>query len=479
MAARSSAAARRRPDSRARKKKAGPRVQQHHLDLLALALVALAVLMAFVAWLEWDGGAAGRALLDGTRWLVGSMYVVLPVVLMGAAVLIVLRPALPAGKPLRLGGVLLFLGMALALRDGGVVGDALERGTETALGAAGPGIVAVFLLAAAALLLTGASVASILTATGSRVSSTSRRVRETTAEARTAVTRLRPARPEAPERPEPSAASRRKAPPGAVPASLREEAPDEPFAAEEPGEAAFGFEAPAPAQEDDAPEPDDAPAPGRDGFWSGSERFPDFFGGEAPGSRELEPEPEPDDEPVAEALAYEAPEAPEAFEPAPDLDPEPVADEPRLAEDPETDEPGVLRSTAASPPGSSSAPSCWPRGSRWRAPGSTTGCCMSTCSGRSRRCGSGPSRSMAAGAAMALRREVRRTGRAPAALRHERSAGRHCPLSRGVPAGAEPRHGRRCAWMPGWGHAERRECDEERSVFQRFGRCEPGCPRPP
>src|SRR4051812_20097967 len=189
MAARSSAGGRRRPKPPAR---STPRleIRQHHLDLLGLAFVALAVLMAFVTWLDWDGGAFGRALVDGTRWLVGSLYVGLPVALMAAAASIVLRPELPAGKPLRLGALLLFAGLALVVDDGGAVGRALEDGTTRVLGEAGPQVVAVFFLAGAALLLTGASVASIVAVTSSTVTTTSRRVRQTGAEARATVARL-------------------------------------------------------------------------------------------------------------------------------------------------------------------------------------------------------------------------------------------------------------------------------------------------
>ena len=111
----------------------------------------------------------------------------------------------------------------------------------------GAHILAVFLLVAGVLLLTGASVAGVLRATGSGLADTTR-----------AISRTVPARP-------------RRAPAADV--------PPEPVAAPEP------YHPPEPADHDvvvrathvEAPPPA-AVKPGRDGFWSGASRFPDIYG---------------------------------------------------------------------------------------------------------------------------------------------------------------------------------------------------------
>ena len=137
----------------------------------------------------------------------------------------------------------------------------------------GAHILAVFLLVAGILLLTGASVAGVLRATGSGLADTTRAI------SRTAV-RCAPRRRRAEPRP-----SRSTSPPGREPYPPPEPADSEVIVR------ATHVEAPAPAP----------PAPrvksGRDGFWSGASRFPDIYG-----------EPLPDDE-VREEGSFDAPPA--------------------------------------------------------------------------------------------------------------------------------------------------------------------------
>ena len=96
-----------------------------------------------------------------------------------------LRPVLPAVRPFRSGAICLFLAVTLALSAGtlglgpdgvrpdwwdaewvktrgGMVGETFDWGLETLFGAVGAHIVAVFLFIAGVLLLTGASVASVI-----------------------------------------------------------------------------------------------------------------------------------------------------------------------------------------------------------------------------------------------------------------------------------------------------------------------------
>src|SRR4051812_33357818 len=151
-----------------------PPLQQHHLDLLGLGLVAVAVFFAFVIWLRWDGGAVGDASVQGFRWLVGGVHVAAPFAIMAAGAILLLRPVLPAVRPIRAGTVCLFAALELGLAagtfglgpggahpeifdvayakaHGGMVGEALYWATSSALGTVGAHIVCVFLFLAAAL----------------------------------------------------------------------------------------------------------------------------------------------------------------------------------------------------------------------------------------------------------------------------------------------------------------------------------------
>src|SRR4051812_12215913 len=191
-----------------------PLLEQRHLDLIGLALVALAVFFAFVVWLRWDGGVAGSEAVSGLKWLVGGVHVVAPVALMAAGAILVLKPVLPAVRPIRAGTLCLFAALELGLTagtfgmgpggqhvrnfdvpfakaHGGMVGEALFAGISAALGSVGAHIVCVFLFLAAALLLTGASVASVIKATSDSVTESTRRVRTGATEVTRTVQRRR------------------------------------------------------------------------------------------------------------------------------------------------------------------------------------------------------------------------------------------------------------------------------------------------
>jgi S-DNA-T family DNA segregation ATPase FtsK/SpoIIIE len=267
-----------------------PTLEQRHWDLIGLALVALAIFLGFLVYLGWDGGEAGDRLVDGLRRLVGAVHYLVPVALLVAGAVLVMRPVLPAVRPFRAAGACLFaagcLGLAAgtlglgegdAVEDrGGLVGKWLYEGSSALLGDVGAHIVALFLFVAGVLLLTGASIAGVLRATGDSVSTTGRRLRDGAEPVRTAVARRRSPREEL-ERIEQETE---------VTAVRRE-------------------------------------------FWSGADRFPDLY-------------------PDVDATAAPAPEVETApFEPVPEPEGETVepdaAGEPRLAEDPDTDEPGVMR----------------------------------------------------------------------------------------------------------------------------------------
>jgi S-DNA-T family DNA segregation ATPase FtsK/SpoIIIE len=300
---------------RPRPRRGPPHLEQHQLDLLGLGLVALSVFLAFVVYLDFAGGQAGEGLVEGLRWTIGAAHVLVPVALLAAGVILVLRPVLPAVRPFRAGGLLLFAALALGLAAGtlgigpagdrvgswdpdfakprgGMVGEALFWLSSTLFSTLGAHIIAVFLFLAGVLMLTGASIAGVMR-------TTHRRVRDTTSEV------------------------------GAVVARRRATA-DELADLEADDRTTVTRREPAPES--------------RAEFWSGDERYPDFFGDA--------PAPEPEivaSEPVDDAEPRPEPEPELEPDPEPDTEPEPEP-EPRLAEDPATDEPGVTRTTIAPDP---------------------------------------------------------------------------------------------------------------------------------
>ncbi|HEX2410025.1 MAG TPA: DNA translocase FtsK 4TM domain-containing protein [Solirubrobacteraceae bacterium] len=183
-----------------------PALEQRHIDLIGLGLVAAAVFFAFLIYLRWDGGQAGGWAVDGLQRLLGAAHYGVPVALMATGAILVLRDMLPAVKPFRAGGLCLFAAFALGLAAGtlglgpggsevrwdaewvrprgGLVGEGLYWGVSTALGTVGAHIICVFLLLAAVLLLTGASVAGVLRATSTSVSTTTRDMRAAVARRR-------------------------------------------------------------------------------------------------------------------------------------------------------------------------------------------------------------------------------------------------------------------------------------------------------
>src|SRR4051812_45142738 len=117
-------AAKPKPRPKARARRAGgwrtqlPILEQHQIDLIGLGLVAAGIFLVFPLWMGWDGGRAGGAIVDGLRYVVGVLAYGAPVGLCAAGALCVLRPVLPAGRPVRPGATGLVAGPALALAAG-------------------------------------------------------------------------------------------------------------------------------------------------------------------------------------------------------------------------------------------------------------------------------------------------------------------------------------------------------------------------
>jgi DNA segregation ATPase FtsK/SpoIIIE, S-DNA-T family len=250
-----------------------PELEQRHWDLIGLGLVAFAAFFACVFYLGWAGGRVGETMADGLLFLFGGIGYTAPIVLFAVGALLVVRPVMPSMHPLKAGalclGAALMLGLAagsLGLgpgdtpRDsfldpdylehhGGLVGESLFWVSAKLFSEAGSHILFVFLLLAGVLLLTGASIAGILTATHDAAVTTTERVRRTPNPFLPPMTPLPvdsdPVRPPEPEN-------------------------------QEPVVRATHVEAPA---------------------LDGSERYPDLYGEPAEAAESDRPEPEPEDPP--------------------------------------------------------------------------------------------------------------------------------------------------------------------------------------
>jgi DNA segregation ATPase FtsK/SpoIIIE, S-DNA-T family len=171
-----------------------PVLEQRHLDLIGLALVAVGVFLAFPLYLRWEGGEAGQAIVDGLTWAIGRVAWATPVALVASGALLVMRPALPAGvRPFRAGALCLLAAACLGLavgtlgfgpgegapvaERGGHLGQVMADGTTRLFSEVGAHLPAIFLFCAALLLLTGATVAGVLRATGEQVVETARTLR--------------------------------------------------------------------------------------------------------------------------------------------------------------------------------------------------------------------------------------------------------------------------------------------------------------
>src|SRR3954469_21205114 len=267
-----------------------PALEQRQLDLIGLGLVALGLFFAFLVYFGWDGGRAGSQAVEGLRWLLGAGHYLVPVALCAAGAILMLRPMLPAVRPFRSGAICVFAAVTLGLAAGtvgpgghrpgwwdaawvktrgGMMGEGLDWAVTTLAGSIGAHILAIFLFVAGVLLLTGASVAGVVKATGDSVTTTTRELR----------TRVQARRPPAREL-------------ETLERSTRVRIDERPTVEEPPEFDVWSDPVPAEPEPEPEPEPAGLPTPGR--------------GNRGPGR-----EPEPVDPPPAEAeprLAEDPPE---------------------------------------------------------------------------------------------------------------------------------------------------------------------------
>ena len=225
MASRARSAPARRPTPAKRRRaprRGGPRgpsrprlpiLEQRHLDVIGLGLVALAAFLALIFYLGWAGGRLGEGVAFGLVWLLGGAAYLVPVAVFGVGAVLVLKPMLPTVRPLRSGAICLFVALVIGLAagtfglgpdgprpepvadavvfraHGGGLGEVLYLALGTLVGQIGTHIVVVFLSLAGVVLLTGGSIAGALQATGQGVTTTTQRVRRSTTDFAAVVTR--------------------------------------------------------------------------------------------------------------------------------------------------------------------------------------------------------------------------------------------------------------------------------------------------
>jgi DNA segregation ATPase FtsK/SpoIIIE, S-DNA-T family len=179
----------RAPVRRARRRPRIGALEQRHFDVIGLTLVALGVYLTFVLYLGWDGGRVGSGADTGLSFVLGRVTYAVPLALLAIGAALILRPFLPAVKPLRMGGICILAGLLLAFAaqtaglgpdgprrltfdsgwfpdHGGLAGESLYSVTSTLFQRIGAHIIAILLLATGALLLTGTSIATFVSASG-------------------------------------------------------------------------------------------------------------------------------------------------------------------------------------------------------------------------------------------------------------------------------------------------------------------------
>jgi DNA segregation ATPase FtsK/SpoIIIE, S-DNA-T family len=162
-------------------------LDQSRRDALGLGLAAAGALFAFVFYFGWEGGRVGHVLSEALRFFVGAVAYLTPLMLLGAAAVLILeRGAADHERHRKLGvGLLasaLMLGFAAGtlglgpdlhgkrelfdpdqfMDRGGLAGDALYWAISSLFSRAGAHLVFVFAFAAGVLLTTGTSAGELI-----------------------------------------------------------------------------------------------------------------------------------------------------------------------------------------------------------------------------------------------------------------------------------------------------------------------------
>jgi DNA segregation ATPase FtsK/SpoIIIE, S-DNA-T family len=194
-APRSRARPRQRSRKPARVNRPSPReivagLEQRHLDLIGLGLIAIAVYLACVLYVGWDGGPVGDSLAGALADLTGRVAYLVPIAVAGWGVTLMLRPIIKAPAAVNAGAILLLASLLLAFAaqtiglgpshparhgyfhepfysvHGGILGEGLYWAATSLFHRLGAQILAVLLFVCGLLLITQTTVSSLLTRAG-------------------------------------------------------------------------------------------------------------------------------------------------------------------------------------------------------------------------------------------------------------------------------------------------------------------------
>src|SRR5215216_533389 len=186
-----------RPPARSRARASRPSareivagLEQRHLDLIGLGLVAIAVYLGGVLYVGWDGGPVGDSLKSALADVTGRVAYLVPVAIAGWGAALIMRPMIKAPAALNAGAILLLAALLLAFAaeigglgaahparhgyfdqpfysvHGGVLGEALYWAATSLFHRLGAQILAVLMFVSGALLITQTTVSSLLTRAG-------------------------------------------------------------------------------------------------------------------------------------------------------------------------------------------------------------------------------------------------------------------------------------------------------------------------
>ncbi len=165
-------------------------LEQRHLDLVGLGLVAVGVYLGCAFYAGWDGGPVGEWLTGALTTIAGRIAYVTPLALVGWGAALVMRPFLPAPGALNAGAILVLASLLLAFAaetaglgpghparhgyfverfytvHGGVLGEGLYWSATTLFQRLGAQILAVLMFVSGVLLMTGTTVSALLSRAG-------------------------------------------------------------------------------------------------------------------------------------------------------------------------------------------------------------------------------------------------------------------------------------------------------------------------
>jgi DNA segregation ATPase FtsK/SpoIIIE, S-DNA-T family len=191
-------------------------LEPHQLDIVALALIAVGIFLAGVAYLHWSGGTVGEGTITAFRFVIGALGYAVPAALVLGGALVLIRELRPPTRPIRTGVLCLTASLTLALAAGtlglgpgmlhgqafwhphafeargGVLGQGELWVTTHLFSTVGAHVLAAFLFLAGVILVTGAGVAGIVRITGTGVAETGRALKRSTEELAATVNRKQP-----------------------------------------------------------------------------------------------------------------------------------------------------------------------------------------------------------------------------------------------------------------------------------------------